>query len=165
MNACLTCDEQLVYLIGGRNSRKYAQTYDQRTGKWQAIARTSGIYELGACCAGKGKIHVSGGLRRFTMETYDPIAGKWDELRYSPMIESCFGNQMISLDEDNCLIISAQAKSYEDLLCWNASNDCHILSPSLREAVLLNSPPCLANLNNSFIISVVNMAAYKPCGY
>ena len=46
VNACLTCDDQLVYLIGGRNSKKYAQAYDQRTGKWQAIARTLSLIHI-----------------------------------------------------------------------------------------------------------------------
>jgi hypothetical protein len=82
-NACMTCDNQRVYIIGGtagaRGVSHSVQAYDNRTRDWQMLESTFSALENSTCCVHKGKVHVCYyNDTLFSAEMYDPVAGKWE---------------------------------------------------------------------------------------
>lgn len=150
----MTCDQQMLYLVGGTDSNKYVQGYDHRTSEWIALTPTSGIYEMAACCFSKGKIYVSGGFDNpKSVERYDPVAAKWENM---PDMNQCMRNHEMLVDElDECV-------TYNKFLLPGVEEDVFYVSNEWSSS--LYSDIMKSNLLHGGKLEVVHMTSFKLYG-
>ena len=79
-NFCICCFKQNLYLIGGNNNGQRLKScfiYNMKHDTWSQIADVNEQRDNAACTVYEGKIFVTGGIGKFSVEAYDYYENKW----------------------------------------------------------------------------------------